>query len=93
MLSKSNFKTFLCGFFRAGFLYTLVSKHQQRWVVFMIVAPLPMFPTCMGAKALSTLGAVLAPHLLSNLQELIVRYCWEGQTYTQIAKTTGYDND
>jgi hypothetical protein len=42
---------------------------------------------------LSVLDAVLVPDGLSNLQELIVRGCWEGQTYTQIAETTGYDDD
>ncbi len=44
-------------------------------------------------EVLSVLDAVLTPVGLSNLQELIVRGCWEGQTYTQIAETTGYDDD
>jgi WD40 repeat protein len=44
-------------------------------------------------EVLSVLDTVLTPYGLSNLQELIVRGCWEGQTYTQIAETTGYDDD
>jgi WD40 repeat protein len=44
-------------------------------------------------EVLSVLDAVLTPNGLSNLQELIVRGCWEGKTYTQIAETTGYDDD
>lgn len=44
-------------------------------------------------EALSALGVVLAPHSLSNLQESIIRQCWEGQTYAQIAESTGYDDD
>jgi WD40 repeat protein len=43
--------------------------------------------------ALAALDNILAPHALSNLQERIVRGCWEGKTYTQIAETTGYDDD
>jgi WD40 repeat protein len=44
-------------------------------------------------EVLSVLDAVLTPNGLSNLQELIVRGCWAGQTYTQIAETTAYDDD
>jgi WD40 repeat protein len=44
-------------------------------------------------EVLSVLDAVLTPNGLSNLQELIVRGCWEGKTYTQIAEITGYDDD
>jgi hypothetical protein len=44
-------------------------------------------------EALSALDAVLMSDGLSNLQELIVRGCWEGKTYTQIAEITGYDDD
>jgi WD40 repeat protein len=44
-------------------------------------------------EVLSVLDTVLTPNGLSNLQELIVRGCWERQTYTQIAETTGYDDD
>jgi WD40 repeat protein/GTPase SAR1 family protein len=44
-------------------------------------------------EALSALDAVLMSNGLSNLQELIVRGSWEGQTYTQIAEFTGYDDD
>lgn len=43
--------------------------------------------------ALVTLDAILAPNALNNLQERVVRECWEGKTYTQIAETTGYDDD
>ncbi len=44
-------------------------------------------------EVLSAIDAVLTPDGLSNLQELMVRGCWEGQTYAQIAETTGYDDD
>jgi hypothetical protein len=44
-------------------------------------------------EVLSVLDTVLTPDGLSNLQELIVRGCWEGQTYTPTAETTGYDDD
>jgi WD40 repeat protein len=44
-------------------------------------------------EALSDLDAILAPHPLNNLQELIVRHCWEGKTYAHIAELTGYDDD
>jgi WD40 repeat protein len=44
-------------------------------------------------EVLSVLDTVLIPDRLSNLQEIIVRKCWEGKTYTQIAETTGYDDD
>jgi WD40 repeat protein len=44
-------------------------------------------------EVLSVLDDVLTTDGLSNLQELIVRGCWEGQTYTKIAETTGYDDD
>jgi hypothetical protein len=37
-------------------------------------------------EVLSVLDAFLIPDGLSNLQELIVRGCWEGKTYTQIAE-------
>ncbi|MCM1984050.1 hypothetical protein [Lyngbya confervoides] len=49
----------------------------------------------MGAMedVLSMLDKILAPGRLSNLQEKIVRGCWEGQTYAQIAADTGYDDD
>jgi WD40 repeat protein len=43
--------------------------------------------------ALAALDAILAPNALSNLQERVVQECWEGKTYTQIAETTGYDDD
>jgi hypothetical protein len=44
-------------------------------------------------QALSVFDAILTPHLLTNIQELVIRGCWQGQTYSQIAETTGYDDD
>jgi DNA-directed RNA polymerase specialized sigma24 family protein len=44
-------------------------------------------------EALSALDIVLMSDKPSNLQEPIACRYWEGQTYTQIAETTGYDDD
>ncbi|MGB8700395.1 MAG: NB-ARC domain-containing protein [Thermosynechococcaceae cyanobacterium] len=44
-------------------------------------------------ETLSIVDTVLVSESLNNLQELIIRYCWEGQTYAQIAEITGYDDD
>ncbi|WP_019501660.1 NB-ARC domain-containing protein [Pseudanabaena sp. PCC 6802] len=44
-------------------------------------------------EALLVLDAVLAPNSLSNLEELMIRYCSEGKTYAEIAQITGYDDD
>ena len=44
-------------------------------------------------EALSIFDAALPSNSLSNLQELVIRHCWEGRTYTQIAEICGYDDD
>jgi uncharacterized protein YerC len=43
-------------------------------------------------QALSIFDAILTPHSLTNVQQLVIRGCWQGQTYSQIAETTGYDD-
>ena len=44
-------------------------------------------------EALSFFDTVLPSHSLSNIQELVIRHCWEGKTYTQIAELIDYDDD
>ena len=43
------------------------------------------------AEALAILDAVLKPSSLNDLQELVFRKSWEGQTYLEIAESSGYD--
>jgi len=44
-------------------------------------------------EALAIVDAALQQQHLTNLQEQVFRYCWEGKTYAEIASLTGYDND
>lgn len=44
-------------------------------------------------EALAILDAALKQGHLTNLQEQVFRYCWEGKTYAEIANLTGYDHD
>ncbi len=44
-------------------------------------------------EALKILDAVLQPDPLSDLQELVFRHAWSGQTYQEIAAAVGYDAD
>jgi hypothetical protein len=44
-------------------------------------------------EALAIVDAILAPERLSSVQELVFRNCWAGQTYQEIAQTSGYDPD
>jgi uncharacterized protein YerC len=44
-------------------------------------------------QVLSFFDEILAPHSLSNIQQLVIRGCWQGQTYSQIAEAAGYDDD
>jgi uncharacterized protein YerC len=44
-------------------------------------------------QALSVFDAILTPDSLTNVQQMVIRGCWQGQTYSQIAETTGYDDD
>ena len=44
-------------------------------------------------EALEILDGVLQPDPLSDLQELVFRHAWSGQTYQEIANAIGYDAD
>jgi hypothetical protein len=44
-------------------------------------------------EALAFVDAILTPDRLSAIQELIFRQCWAGQTYQEIAVSSGYDPD
>jgi hypothetical protein len=44
-------------------------------------------------EALSTIEMLLQPSYLSSVQELVVRYCWQGLSYEEIAANSGYDAD
>jgi hypothetical protein len=44
-------------------------------------------------EALAIVDNVLAPERLSSVQELVFRQCWVGQTYQEIAESSGYDAD
>ena len=44
-------------------------------------------------EALEILDGVLQPNRLSDLQELVFRHAWLGQTYQEIAVALGYDAD
>lgn len=42
-------------------------------------------------EALAILDEVLQQEHLSDVQEIVFRHCWEGQTYAEIAENAGYD--
>lgn len=42
-------------------------------------------------EALAILDEALQQQHLSDVQEIVFRHCWEGQTYAEIAETAGYD--
>ncbi len=42
-------------------------------------------------EALAILDQVLQQEHLSDVQEIVFRHCWEGQTYAEIAENAGYD--
>lgn len=42
-------------------------------------------------EALAILDEVLQQEHLSDVQEIVFRHCWEGQTYAAIAENAGYD--
>lgn len=44
-------------------------------------------------EALVVIDTYFKQKRLSNLQELVLRQCWEGQTYSEIAENLGYNND
>jgi AAA-like domain len=45
------------------------------------------------SEALATIEMLLQPTYLSSVQELVVRYCWQGLSYEEIAESSGYDAD
>lgn len=48
----------------------------------------------MDAKqALVFLETVLKPWYLTDIQEIVFRHCWEGETYAKIAESLDYDTD
>ena len=44
-------------------------------------------------EALAIIDAALEPNRLSSVQELVLKQCWLGQTYQEIAAATDYDDD
>lgn len=44
-------------------------------------------------QAMLVLDRVLQTKHLSNIQELVLRLCWKGYTYAEIAESSGYDDD
>ena len=45
------------------------------------------------SQALKIVDRTLEPEKLNKVQELVLRECWLGKTYQQIATTSGYDSD
>ena len=45
------------------------------------------------SQALRIIDRILEPESLSKVQELILRECWQGKTYQEIASASGYDSD
>lgn len=44
-------------------------------------------------ETLALVDKILAPDRLSDVQEVVFRHCWDGQTYQEIAESSGYDAD
>ncbi len=44
-------------------------------------------------EALALVDILIAPQRLNDIQELVFRQCWAGQTYQEIAESAGYDAD
>ena len=44
-------------------------------------------------RALAIVDRTIAPKRLSSLQELILKECWQGKSYQEIAQSSGYDSD
>mgnify|MGYP000037754967 CR=1 FL=1 len=44
-------------------------------------------------EALAMVDTVIKPERLNAVQELVLRQCWSGQTYQEIADGSGYDAD
>jgi hypothetical protein len=45
------------------------------------------------SEALTTIEMLLQPTYLSSVQELVIRHCWQGLSYEEIAEHSGYDAD
>jgi hypothetical protein len=45
------------------------------------------------SEALTTIEMLLQPSYLSSVQELVIRHCWQGLSYEEIAENSGYDAD
>jgi hypothetical protein len=45
------------------------------------------------SEALTTVEMLLQPSYLSSVQELVIRHCWQGLSYEEIAENSGYDAD
>jgi hypothetical protein len=45
------------------------------------------------SEALTTIEMLLQPAYLSSVQELVIRHCWQGLSYEEIAANSGYDAD
>ncbi|MFM2310877.1 MAG: hypothetical protein RLZZ04_153 [Cyanobacteriota bacterium] len=44
-------------------------------------------------QAIKIIAQVLDPEKLNGVQELVLRECWRGKTYQEIAEISGYDSD
>jgi hypothetical protein len=44
-------------------------------------------------QALRIIAQILEPEKLNGVQELVLRECWRGKTYQEIADVSGYDSD
>jgi hypothetical protein len=44
-------------------------------------------------QAIKIIAQVLEPEKLNGVQELVLRECWQGKTYQEIAEISGYDSD
>ncbi|MBE9048177.1 AAA-like domain-containing protein [Pleurocapsales cyanobacterium LEGE 10410] len=44
-------------------------------------------------RALRIIDRIIAPQRLNGVQELVLRECWLGKTYQEIADNSGYDSD
>ncbi|MEM6612201.1 MAG: AAA-like domain-containing protein [Cyanobacteria bacterium P01_C01_bin.72] len=45
------------------------------------------------SQALKIVDQILEPEKLNGVQELVLRECWFGKTYQEIATSSGYDSD
>ena len=45
------------------------------------------------SQALRIVDRTLEPERLNTVEELVLKECWEGKTYQEIARASGYDSD